>query len=82
MVQNLTASQAKAFAQAIRENQKFEKTLAQIRSILLKILKNTRVNHRRRKEKSPSSQEIMILNLVPFYGAPLISPEFEFGIAG
>jgi len=37
-IQNLTASQAKAFQRAIRENRKLERTLSEMRAISLKIL--------------------------------------------
>jgi len=38
VLQNLTASQAKVYGRAIRENQRLEKTLAQIRDVSLKLL--------------------------------------------
>jgi hypothetical protein len=41
VIQNLTASQAKAFERAIRENRRLEKTVAEIRAISLKILELT-----------------------------------------
>ena len=41
VIQNLTASQATVFERAIRENQKLENTLAQMRAISLKILELT-----------------------------------------
>jgi len=40
-IQNLTASQAKAFERAIRENRKLENTLDQMRVISLKLLELT-----------------------------------------
>jgi hypothetical protein len=38
VIQNLTASQAKVYNQAIRENRKLEKTICEMRAISLKIL--------------------------------------------
>ena len=41
VIQNLTASQAKTYARAIRENKTLEKTLAEMRAISLKMLELT-----------------------------------------
>lgn len=51
MIQNLTASQAKAFERAIRENRKLEKTLDEMRDISLKMLELTTEGVRKRKPK-------------------------------
>ena len=53
VIQNLTPSQAKAYATAIRENRTMEKTIAEIRAISLKILELTTVGVRKRKPKHP-----------------------------
>ena len=41
VIQNLTPSQAKAYARAIRENQKLETIIAELRQTSLKILEST-----------------------------------------
>lgn len=53
VIQNLTPSQAKAYAEAIRENHKMEKAIAEIRATSLKILELTTIGVRRRKPKHP-----------------------------
>ena len=59
VIQNLTASQAKVFKRAIRENQELEKTLAKMRAISLEMLELTTegVQRRapRRKKTNPLS---------------------------
>jgi hypothetical protein len=53
-IQNLTPSQARLYARAIRENRKLETTISQMRDVSLKLLEITTVGvvkRRRNKEK-------------------------------
>jgi hypothetical protein len=56
VIQNLTASQAKVFNRAIRENRKLEKTLAEIRAISLKILELTTEGVRKRASREKTKK--------------------------
>jgi len=58
VIQNLTASQAKVFERAIRENRKLEKTLAQIRAISLEMLELTTEGVLKRKPKRPNRSRL------------------------
>ena len=51
VIQNLTASQAKVFERAIRENRRLEKTVAEIRAISLTMLELTTKGVQKRTPK-------------------------------
>ena len=58
VLQNLTASQAKAYAAAIRENRKMERIIAEIRATSLTMLELTTQGVRKRKPKSPHKKPL------------------------
>ena len=50
-IQNLTATQARAYGQAIRENRRLERTIAEMRAVSLKLLELTTPGVARRRGK-------------------------------
>ncbi|MBI2432210.1 MAG: hypothetical protein HYV26_05010 [Candidatus Hydrogenedentes bacterium] len=57
-IQNLTASQAKTYERAIRENRKLEKTLAEMRAISLKMLDLTTQGVQKRSPRRDKSEPL------------------------
>jgi hypothetical protein len=52
VIQNLTPSQARAYARALRENQKLEKILAELRATSLRILESTTTGVKKRRPRT------------------------------
>ena len=50
-IQNLTAAQARTYGQAIRENRRLERTIAEMRAVSLKLLELTTTGVAKRRRK-------------------------------